>query len=99
MALDQITDQTIKGRAINELQSIKSAVLTGTTADTDIPLAGATVKDTTLKSVLRQDATSGVMEAEISADCAITTDGNLQCTADTSGKVLVVEFWNKPTPR
>ena len=96
MGFEDITNETIKGTAIRELQGLQCAVVTGTTAATDIALAGATVKKTTLVAVLREDATTGVTLSNLVSEAAITSDGNLQLdTTNTTGSSLIVWFTNK----
>jgi len=96
MSLEAITKDTIKGAAIRELQGLQCAVVTGDSANTDIPVAGTTVKGTTLVAVLHNTVTTGVTEANRVAEASITSDGNLQLdTTDTSTDQLVVWFFNK----
>ena len=100
MSLEQITKDTVKGAAIRELQGLREQVVPGDTAATDIPLAGATVKGTTLVSVLEYDPDKGGAGVggfnDRTAEAAITSDGNLQLdTTDTSGHDLIVKSFNK----
>ena len=96
MPLENITPFTIKGAAINELQSLKKDVLAGTTAATNIALAGATVKRSTVKSVLAFNPL-GPSFADLTAEASIASDGNLQLsTTDTTGQKLIVEWYDKP---
>ena len=96
MSMQEITDHTLKGAAIVELQNLNREVVGGDAAATNIPVALITTKDT-LRSVLQQDSTSGVFDAEQLADASITSDGNIQlATVDSTGKTLIVEWAKKP---
>ncbi len=96
MGLEDITEHTIKGAAIRELQGLQCVVVAGDTANTNIPVAGATVKKTTLVAVNASDGTSGILEANRVAEAAVTSDGNIQLdTTNTTGKILAVWFYNK----
>lgn len=74
--------------AIRQCQGLTSAVVAGTTADTDIAVAGIGVKDE-LVSVL--EFAAGV-PTDRTATTSITSAGNIQCTVDTSGDTLVVFY-------
>lgn len=93
MAVEEITEGTVKGKAINELQRLTPAVVAGAAADTDIPVTGITTEDT-LQSVI--EFASGV-PTDRTATTSITSDGNIQCSVDTASDVLVVQYWRKPT--
>lgn len=90
--LESVTKDTLKGKAIKELQSLRTEVVDGDSADTDIPVANITTRDT-LESVI--EFAAGV-PTDRTAACSITSDGNIQCTADTTGDKLVVRWWDKP---
>lgn len=96
--LDQLSKDTLKGRAINELQSLQAIVVAGGGAGADLTATGLKVADSTLAAVLRYVA--GVPTANLLDEASVTADNTLVCaTTNTTGNVLVVWFWNKPTPR
>lgn len=101
MSLETITKDTIKGAAIRELQGLKQQVVAGTTANTNIALAGATVAKTTIVGVIEHDPDKGGAGVsglnDRTSEAAITSDGNLQLdTTDTTGHELIVTTFNKP---
>lgn len=96
MLENEFAKDTVKGKALLELQRLKTVVVDGDTAATDIPIADLKTTDT-IQSVVSQDGTSGVLEGELSAEASIPTTGNLQlATTDTTGKKLLVTYWSKP---
>jgi len=96
MSVETITKETVKGKALNELQGLKTVVLAGAGAATNIPVTGLKVSDT-IQSVLHQDGVSGVMLGELSAEASIPTAGNLQIsTTVTTGNKLILNYWSKP---
>lgn len=95
MPLAKITEDTVKGLLINELQSLTLSLLAGTTANTDIALPGADEKRTTIASVLQYDPNGGGAGvgafADLTPEAAVTSPGNLQLdTTDTTGTQLLV---------
>ena len=100
MTTEVITKDTIKGAAIRELQNYKLRPLAGTTAATNIALAGTTVLGTTILSVLQYDPNDGGAGvggfADLTSEAAITSDGNLQLdTTNTTGTFLLVATFDK----
>lgn len=81
---DRIPDATIKGEALNGLLNPNIEQVSGAAADTNIAVAGITTNDH-LVSVW--NVTDGTKEA-----ASITSDGNIQCTADTTGDSLDVTW-------
>lgn len=76
--------------AIAELQGKQTTVLTGTTAATDIALAGAGVKDT-IGSVIM--FTAGV-PSDVTSEASISSAGNLRLsTTNSTGNKLLVEWY------
>lgn len=73
---------------LKELQGLKVTPLAaGAAAATNIAVAGVLMADTLVAVVNLTDATS------LSAEAAITSNGNIQCAiTDTSAKKLLV-FW------
>jgi len=105
MGFETITKDTIKGKAIRELQAWAQVPLAGAAAATDIALAGATVEKTTVVGVMEviHDPNGGgagvssLSFADRTSEAAITSDGNLQLsTTDTTGSILLVSTVNKP---
>ncbi len=92
MSMEEITDQTVKGRAINELQSVRTQVVDGANPDTDIAVTDITLDDT-LESVM--EFAAGV-PTDRTATCSITSAGNIQCSVSTTGDKLIVRWWDKP---
>lgn len=78
--------------AVAELQNFKEVVVAGAAANTNIAIAGIKTTDT-LQSVLKFDA--GV-PSSVTGIASITSAGNIQLTADSAGKTLVVRYWQKP---
>lgn len=94
--LEEITKDTVKGKAIRELQSLRQLVLAGTTVATNIAAADTTVEGTTIVSVVEFDP-AGPTFADLTAEAEITSDGNLQLdTTDTTGSQLLVWLYDKP---
>jgi hypothetical protein len=76
---------------IKELQGLTTKVLTGAAANTNIAVAGIATEDTIQSAIL---FTAGV-PSDITANAAITSAGNVQFTSDTSGKQVVLTYFNK----
>ena len=86
-----LTDGVLKD-AIQELQSLKTVVVAGAAATTNIAIAGIKTTDT-LKSAIA--FTAGV-PSDVKGTTTITSAGNIQNSGDTSGKTLIVEYYVKP---
>lgn len=77
------------------LESLSKAVVSGTTADTNIAITG--IKMTAKLFLVLELAGAGVDVTDMAdqtANCSVTSAGNLQCTADTSGDKLLVLYFN-----
>ena len=101
MALEELTEFTVKGKAITELQSLRQVVLAGATAATDIAVAGVTIKNTQILSVLEYDRSGGGAGlgtfTDRTSEASITSDGNLQLdTTNTTGSQLLAWLREKP---
>lgn len=75
--------------ALEELQSKTTTVVAGTTADTNIAVAGIKTTDTIGSAIM---FTAGV-PSDITGTVSITSAGNIQSTSDTSGNQIVVEYY------
>lgn len=100
MSLETLTPETLKGRAINELQGLSKVLLAGTTANTNIPVAGLKLNDT-IHSILAHDPNAGGAGVggfvDVTSEGVILTAGNLQLdTTNTTGFQLILEFYAKP---
>ena len=69
------------------------SVVAGDSAETDIPITGIKTTDV-LMSVIEIAATT-IVPTDRTATSAITSAGNIQCTDDTTGDVLLVYWWDK----
>lgn len=79
-----------EGKALADalrLGQLKSAVLNGANANTNIALAGAAVGDRIVSCV---EYVAGVPTTDRTAATSVTSAGNIQCTASTAGNKLVV---------
>lgn len=85
-----------EGRARTAYENPEIDIVAGTTADTNIAVAGIT-KDDVLIEVLEIDiAGNGV--ADRTAEASITSAGNIQLgTTDTTASHLVVKWANMPS--
>ena len=79
-----VATETLKGRIINALLKGQQEAVAGAAADTNIAVAGITT-DNTLLGVWNQ--TDGIEEA-----ATITSNGNIQCAAITTGDTLTVTW-------
>lgn len=77
--------------AIAELQSKKTEVLAGAAADTDIAVTGIEVGDAIGSAI---EFAAGV-PTDRTGSVAVTSNGNIQCSVDTTGDTLIVEWYNK----
>jgi len=71
---------------------LQPVVVSGAGADTNIAITGI-VTDDRLVCVLELDGTDYNIVADRTSTSSITSDGNIQCTASTSGNKLFV-LWN-----
>lgn len=99
MTLKSVPAQTDRGGAIRELQGLKTAVVSGAAADTDITVAtsdGIALKsDDTLESVIMFAA--GV-PSDVTVEASIQSNGKLQLdTTNSTGNKLMVTWWRKPS--
>jgi len=69
-------------------------LLTGAAANTNIAIANIKTTDE-LKMVVESDVSAGTLTDRLSTT-TITSDGNIQCTADTATDKLIV-IWRKKT--
>jgi len=69
---------------------LKSATVAGTTADTNMAISGI-VTDDVLVMVIEIATTTGI-PTDRTATTSITSDGNIQCTVDTSSDKLIVLY-------
>lgn len=65
-----------------------AAHVAGANADTNIAVAG--IKTTDQLLFVWESATSTAIFTDQTANCSITSDGNIQCTNATSSDVLLV---------
>lgn len=81
-------------KALGELQRLKVTVVTGNVlANADMTLTGIATTDT-IVSVLEQDSTSGVL-VNHAGTVAVTAASTIQSTAATTGKNLIVVWFDK----
>lgn len=71
---------------------VKKAVVAGAAADTDMALVGLKVGKSEIRSVIRQDGTTGVIETTSAAVYTITEDDVMQSSVNETGHVLLVEW-------
>lgn len=67
---------------------IGSALVSGASADTNIAIAG--IKTTDQLICVWESAAASALFTDQTAASAILTDGNIQCTNDTSSDLLLV---------
>lgn len=85
---------------LGELQRLKTVVVAGANANTNIAIAGIVTSDT-LQSVLRHVDPGAATTAAVvdhTAQASITSNGNIQVTVATNtnaGDRLVVTYWDK----
>lgn len=92
MALHEVAKDTVKGKAITELQGLTVNVVNGTTAATNIAVSGIALVDTLVSVIM---FTAGV-PSDVTADASITSAGNIQlATVDSTGNKLQVMWFNK----
>ncbi len=94
--LAHINNQTLRAILV-ELQGLKFTVVAGAGADTNIAIAGIKTVDTLL-FVLALDPDNGTPADQVvdqTANTSITSDGNIQCTNDTTGYDVVVVYRDK----
>lgn len=81
-----------------ELQGYTTELVAGTTATTNIPVAGIATEDT-IQSVIGHDpdnATPALQVLDLTSEASITSAGNIQLsTTNTTGYDLVVTWFNK----
>ena len=83
------------GHALKELQSLKTEVLDGAAAVTNIAVTGIAVGDTIQSAVMYA---AGV-PSNVTAEVSITSAGNIQlATTDSTSNKLVVNWFGKVTP-
>jgi hypothetical protein len=74
---------------IKELQGLTVTVVPGAAANTNIPVASIATEDTIVSAI---EFVAGVPTART---VTITSAGNIQCTAATTGNSMVVTWFNK----
>ena len=79
-----ISNATIKGKVLNALLKGQSVSVSGTTADTNIAVAGIAA---TSEVIAIWDQTNGV---ELTA--SVVSAGNVQFASDTTGATIMVTF-------
>ena len=83
---------------LTELRGLQVAVVAGAAADTNIAVTGIATEDTILACVrLNRDATAANIDADnLTAECLITSAGNIQMdTTTTTGDKLIVFWYDK----
>lgn len=84
-----VTQYTVKGKAINEVQAMTQAVVAGTTATTDIAVTGITVADTIVGVIM---FAAGV-PSDVTSEASVTSAGNIQLsTTNSTGNQLLVTY-------
>ncbi|MDH5183982.1 MAG: hypothetical protein OEX12_08850 [Gammaproteobacteria bacterium] len=86
---DKLSAETVKGNALKVLAGQKQSVVAGTTAATNIALAGAAVGDV-IQSVIMY--ATGV-PSDVTAEASITSAGNLQLSTTNSSTNTLVVTW------
>lgn len=76
---------------VKEIQGWSLSVVTGAAANTNIPVTGILLEDTIIKVVLVDFV--GATVTEVAA--TITSNGNIQTTATSAAKALLVYWYNK----
>lgn len=71
--------------------NLKTAKANGVGANTNIAVSGISLDDV-LVTVLAVDFTGGDI-TDRTAACSITSAGNIQCTAATTGEKLLITYW------
>ena len=67
---------------------LKYELVSGTTASTNIAVAGITTDDVLIH--VKEEATSTAIKTDRTANSSVTSAGNIQCTDDTSSDQLHV---------
>lgn len=83
------TTQEAVRAAAKELQGLKQVVVAGALANTNIAIAGISTADK-LVGVVEVPASAALVDR--TAATSITSAGNIQCTASTSGNQLIVTY-------
>lgn len=86
-----LSDGTL-ATAIRELQGLKTTVVAGAAADTNIAVVGLKEGDT-IQSAIRFDA--GV-PSDITADVEITEDAVIQSSVNTTGNTILLSYFSAP---
>lgn len=79
-------------KALRELQSLKTVVVDGAAADTNIPVSGIKTTDTIQSAV---GFNAGV-PADHTSTFSITSAGNVRCSANTTGEKITLSYYVKP---
>jgi hypothetical protein len=81
---------------ITELRGLKITLVAGADADTNIAVAGIALVDTLL-SVLEFTVADGNLDTIVdqTANCAITSAGNIRCTNSTATSQLIVVWYDQ----
>lgn len=95
-ALEAVQDDLTALKAVAEAvpENIKTSLVNGTTATTNIAVTGIVTTDKLLRVL---HFTSGALTADLTSEASITSNGNIQLgSTDTSGDQLLVEWFDKP---
>lgn len=84
---------TSLGNALGELQRLKVSVATGAGASTNIAVAGIVTTDTLISVIEVPAATTTLVDR--TSTTTITSSGNIQCSASTSGNQVLVYWFDK----
>ena len=89
--MQKIARDTLKGKAINQLQKLKTVVVAGVAAaNTDINVTGVKKGDTVQSAILY---TAGV-PSDVTTGFTINADGKFRSTGATgAGNQLVISYW------
>lgn len=94
MSVQSITPHTKKGRALNELQRMRSKVVDGGAAGANLTATGLKTVDTLVSVIM---FAAGV-PSDVTSDASITANDVLVlATTNSTGNKLVVHYWAKPT--
>jgi hypothetical protein len=80
---------TKKGKALTSLASLKTQVLDGAAADTDIAVTGAQVGDVIQSAIMYA---AGV-PSDVTDQASFTSAGNLQVTVSTASNKIVLAWF------
>ena len=92
--MKKVSRDTVKGKAIIELQGLKTKVLTGVAiANTDIAVTGIKTADTIQSALLY----TGGAPSDITSTVTITAAGKIRSSAITgAANQVVLSYWVSP---